>query len=84
MTELESRAAYIAEMVKVARFLPSRYYRVITQMLPDKPLTRIKNARAGLVQDMDVLKALKKISEKERKRRQIAAKQELKATKLYA
>ncbi len=80
MNELESRAQYINELVKVARFLPSRYYSEVQELLPHKTLARIKNARAGLVQDQEVLKALKKISDTERKRRRAAAKQELKAT----
>lgn len=84
MSELESRAAYINELVKVSRFLPTRYYDEVKQLLPQKPLSRIKNARAGLVEDQEVLKALKKISEKERKRRITAARQELKAAQFNA
>ncbi len=84
MSELENRAAYINELVKVAKFLPSRYYDDVQQLLPEKSLSRIKNARAGLVEDREVLQALKKISEKERKRRQKAALSELKATKATA
>lgn len=84
MSQPEAKASYINELAKVAKFLPGRYYKEIKELLPEKSLNRIKNARAGIVQDTEVLKALKKISEKERKRRMGIAKQELKATATHA
>ena len=84
MKALEIKVSYLSELAKAVQFLPNRYYKEIQDMLPTKPLNRIKNARAGIVQDAEVLKALKKISEKERKRRMVAAQQELKATKTPA
>ncbi len=79
MSQLESKAAYISELAKTIKFLPSKYLADVREMLPEKSIHRIKNARSGIVQDQDVLKALKKIAEKERKRRIAAAQKELRA-----
>jgi hypothetical protein len=84
MTQFEGKIAYINELAKTIKFLPHKYVDEVQKMLPEKSLHRIKNARSGIVQDLEVLRALKKIAEKERKRRQAAAEKELKATKLYA
>lgn len=84
MTVLEQKTAFISELVKAKQFLPARYLAKVKELLPEKSENRIKNACAGLVRDADILKALKKISEQERKRRQRAAHQELLATQPFA
>lgn len=84
MKALGSKVAYLNELAVATQFLPNQYFKELQDMLPTKTLARLKNARAGIVQDADVLKALKRISEKERKRRQATAKQELKATQAAA
>lgn len=84
MRKLESKVKYLSALVEATKWLPTRYYDELHEALPLKSKARLKNAIAGIVEDQDVLKALKKISEKERKRRQAAAKQELRATKVLA
>lgn len=84
MNLLESKANYINELAKAKQFLPTRFYGDILDMLPGKSLNRVKNACSGIVQDQEVLGAIKKIAEKERKRRIKAAKQELKAVQAHA
>lgn len=84
MSQLESKANYISELAKAKQCLPSKFYDDILEMLPTKTLNRVKNACSGIVQDQEILGAIKKISEKERKRRIKAAKQQLKAAQAYA
>jgi hypothetical protein len=84
MSQLESKVHYINELAKAKQFLPSRFYGDILDMLPEKSLNRVKNACSGIVQDQEVLAAIKKIAEKERKRRIKAAHQELKAVQARA
>lgn len=84
MNTLEQKTAFINELVKAKRFLPGHYRAKVKELLPDKSDNRIKNACAGLVRDTDVLKALKKISDGERKRREAAARKELRATQVFA
>jgi hypothetical protein len=84
MSELETRAAYVADMAKVAKFLPTRFVKEVREKLPHKPIARIKNARACIVQDNEVLAVLREISERERKRREDSALKELMATRMAA
>ena len=84
MTVLEQKTAYINELVKAKRFLPGHYLAKIKELLPDKSDNRIKNACSGLVRDAEILKAVKKIAEAERKRREAAARKELLATQAFA
>jgi hypothetical protein len=84
MTVLEQKTAYIAELAKAKRFLPGHYLAKVKELLPDKSDNRIKNACSGLVRDAEVLKAVQKIAEKERKRREQAARKELRATQIFA
>ena len=84
MTELEQKTAYINELVKAKRFLPGRYLKLVKDMLPEKSENRIKNACSGIVRDAEELKAVKKIAEQERKRRETAARKELRATQVFA
>lgn len=84
MSLLEQKAAYNREMAAAKVFLPGHYLKKVQDLLPEKSVHRIKNACSGLVRDADVLKAVKKISEKERKRRAAAAREELKATQVFA
>jgi len=79
MTVLESKANYIKELVEAKTLLPHKYMNDILEMLPEKNMSRVKNACSGVVQDDEVLAAVKKLAEKERKRRIKAARQELKA-----
>lgn len=77
MSELDKKAAYIADLAKIAKFLPTRFVKKVRDELPEKSIARIKNARSGVVRDEEVLAVLKKISESERQRRQQAALKEL-------
>ncbi|NVO31198.1 hypothetical protein [Hymenobacter lapidiphilus] len=56
-----------------ALVLPARYVDQVLQALPGKAVTRIRNARKGIVQDMEVLQALERLSNEERGRRAGAA-----------
>jgi hypothetical protein len=73
MSELDKKAAYIADLAKIAKFLPTRFVKKVRDKLPEKSIARIKNARSGVVRDEEVLAVLKIISEDERQRRQQAA-----------
>ena len=61
--------AYQHRLISAAATLPATYMEELREMLPGKSLNRIKNARAGLVQDEDVLEALERISNREKGRR---------------
>jgi hypothetical protein len=57
----------------MALVLPEEFTEEVVDALPGKSLNRIRNARKGLVMDMEVLEQLEKISNRERGRRAAAA-----------
>lgn len=81
MSALDNKAAYLKELARAAEFLSGNYLDEVQQLLPEKSLNRIKNARSGQVQDQEVLSVLKSIAERERVRRREKALQELRITK---
>lgn len=70
MCKLDNHAVYVADLAKATKFLPTRFVKEVHHRLPDKSIVRIKNARAGLVQDNEILSVLREISERERQRRE--------------
>jgi len=63
----QEKLAYHGRLANLV--LPSSYTEDVNKALPEKSLTRIQNARKGIVQDMEVLEVLERMSNEERGRR---------------
>jgi hypothetical protein len=57
----------------MALTLPDSYVAEVEKALPEKKVSRIKNARKGIVMDMEVLEELERLSNSEKGRRAGAA-----------
>lgn len=53
----------------MALTLPATYLKEVKERLPEKKVNRIKNARNGIVMDMEVLRVLEALSNEEKGRR---------------
>ncbi|TGE08280.1 hypothetical protein [Hymenobacter fodinae] len=80
MSALQSKIEYLAALSKAAPFLTGNYKEELQNRLPGKSENRIKNARAGLVRDQEVLTVLLEIAERERVERRNKALKELELT----